>query len=125
MSLATALIVCGVVRILLGVTPFFAVGLATRTLGFPPSHDNATARLMARLFGVRDVGLGMLAFYAVPHPELLAPIVLFNSAMDGGDVVSAGIPLVRRAGIDRGAATTVVFALIGATCWLVIWAVWA
>jgi len=26
--------------------------------------DTATARLMGRLFGVRDIGLGVLAFYA-------------------------------------------------------------
>jgi hypothetical protein len=80
---------------------------------------------MARLFGVRDMGLGALAFYAVWHPELLAPIVLFNAAMDGGDIVSAGIPVVRRAGIDGGAARTAASALVGATCWIVIWALWA
>ena len=31
--------------------------LYTRMLGFPASHDNPTARLMGRFFGVRDIGL--------------------------------------------------------------------
>ena len=40
--------------------------------GFRETHDNATARLMARFFGVRDVGLGVLVFWSLAHPETLA-----------------------------------------------------
>ena len=124
MTLELALIICGVGRIVLGVAPFVAVGFSIKLLGFPVEHDNQTARLMARLFGVRDAGLGVLALYAIDHPELLVPIILFNAAMDGGDLLSASIPLVRRAGIDRGAATTAAFADLGGSCWLAIWALW-
>ncbi len=125
MTLTTALLVCGTGRVLLGLAPFLAVELSTRLLGLPAEHDNQTARLMGRLFGVRDIGLGALAFYAIKHPELLAPIVLFNAAMDAGDLFSAFIPVVRRAGIDRGALTTAAFACVGGLCWIGVWAVWA
>ena len=43
----------------------FAAGLSARLLGFPAHHDNATTRLMARWFGVRDIGLGVLVFWVL------------------------------------------------------------
>jgi hypothetical protein len=108
-------------RIALGLAPFIAAGPASRMLGFPQKHDNATARLMGRLFGVRDIGLGVLAFYAVRHPEAAAFLFLFNAFMDLGDLVSVLIPLVKRQGIDRGAAMSGLFAMIGGLSWLVVW----
>lgn len=74
MSMFTTIVVSGMAlgRIALGIAPFVAAGPASRTLGFPASHDNATSRLMGRLFGVRDVGLGVLALWALQHPEALA-----------------------------------------------------
>ncbi|HNN98381.1 MAG TPA: DUF4267 domain-containing protein [Pseudomonadota bacterium] len=111
----------GFVRIALGLAPFIAAGPASRALGFPAAQDSPTARLMARLFGVRDIGLGVLAFYALRHPETASFLFLFNAAMDGGDLVSMSIPLIRREGIDRAALTSAVFALIGGSSWIVVW----
>lgn len=109
-------------RIALGLAPFLAARPASRLIGFPASHDSATARLMGRLFGVRDIGLGVLVFYALLHP-LVAPFVfLFNATMDGGDVVAASIPLVKREGIDRGAVLSALMATLGGSGWLVMWA---
>jgi hypothetical protein len=99
----------GTFRILLGLAPFVAAGPAARLLGFPASHDTATARLMGRFFGVRDVGLGVLAFYALRHPEAASFLFLFNAFMDFGDLFAITIPLVKRQGIDRGAATSARF----------------
>ena len=59
--------VMGVGRILLGIAPFVAARPSARLLGFPVDHDNPTTRLMARLFGVRDIGLGVLVFYGLQH----------------------------------------------------------
>ncbi len=67
--LRTVVTAMGLGRIALGLAPFVAAGPASRLLGFPVAHDNPTARLMARMFGVRDIGLGVLAFYALAHPE--------------------------------------------------------
>jgi hypothetical protein len=117
----TVISVMGLARIALGLAPFVAAGPAARLLGFPASHDTPTARLMGRFFGVRDVGLGVLAFYAVRHPDTAPFLFLFNAFMDFGDLLAIAIPLVRRDGIDRAAALSSLFALTGGVSWLGAW----
>ncbi|MGE0321466.1 MAG: hypothetical protein AB7K71_18020 [Polyangiaceae bacterium] len=111
----------GVMRLLIGAAPLFAAGITSRLLGFPAAHDTPTARLMARMFGVRDMGLGVLAFYAVAQPALAAPVFLFNAAMDAGDLASISVPLIKRQGIDRAAWLSAGFAVMGGTAWIVVW----
>ena len=108
-------------RITLGLAPFVAARPAAQLLGFPLSHDTPTARLMGRFFGVRDIGLGVLVFYALRHPEAGPFIFLFNAVMDLGDLVATAVPLVKRQGIDRGASMSALFALTGGLGWLVVW----
>ena len=110
----------GVGRIILGLAPFVAAGPSSKLLGFPANHDNPTARLMGRFFGVRDVGLGVLVFYALAHPVALGFLLLFNALTDFGDLIAIGIPLLRREGIDRGAWTSAAFALPAGLAWLVV-----
>ncbi len=110
-------------RIALGLAPFLAAGPAARLVGFPASHDTATARLMGRFFGVRDIGLGVLALWGLTRPEVLPFILLFNAFMDAGDLVATGIPLVKRQGIDRGAALSALMAAIGGSSWIAMWLV--
>ena len=119
----SAVIGMGLGRIALGLAPFVAAGPASRLLGFPAKHDNPTARLMARFFGVRDIGLGVLAFYALWHPETAPFLFLFNAAMDAGDLVSISIPLVKRQGIDRAAIWSALMAAGGGVSWLIVWAI--
>ena len=111
----------GIGRIALGLAPFVAAGPSARIMGFPASHDTATARLMGRFFGVRDIGLGVLAFYALRHPEAASFLFLFNAFMDGGDLVAILIPLVRREGIDRAAIGSALFASTGGVLWIIVW----
>lgn len=108
-------------RIALGLAPFLAAGPSARLLGFPAMHDTATARLMGRFFGVRDIGLGVLVFYALRHPETAPFMFLFNAFMDAGDLFAILIPLVKRQGIDRAAAASALFALTGGLGWLIVW----
>jgi hypothetical protein len=108
-------------RIAIGLAPFVAAKPASQLLGFPASHDNATARLMGRFFGVRDIGLGVLVLWALRHPEALPFVLLFNAFMDLGDLFSTAIPLVRRQGIDRGAAGSALMAGSAGMLWLVMW----
>ena len=110
----------GVMRIVLGLAPFVAAAPSSRLLGFPQAHDNATSRLMARFFGVRDAGLGVLVFYALAHQELLPFVLLFNGLTDFGDLFAILIPLVRRQGIDRAALSSAGFALPAGVAWLAI-----
>ena len=111
----------GLGRIALGLAPFVAAGPTARLLGFPAAHDTPTARLMGRFFGVRDIGLGVLAFYAVRHPDTAPFLFLFNAFMDFGDLLAIAIPLVRRDGIDRAAALSSLFALTGGVLWIGAW----
>jgi hypothetical protein len=119
----SAVVGMGIGRILLGLAPFVAAGPASRLLGFPAKHDNPTSRLMARFFGVRDIGLGVLAFYALRHPEVAPFIFLFNAFMDAGDLFAISLPILKRDGIDRGAALSAMFAIAGGMGWLVLWLV--
>src|SRR5277367_1186942 len=118
---STVVAAMGIGRIALGLAPFVAAGPASRLLGFPARQDNPTARLMGRFFGVRDIGLGVLAFYAIRHPETAGFIFMFNAWMDAGDLLAIAIPLVKRQGIDRAAAGSALFALIGGIGWLTVW----
>jgi hypothetical protein len=111
----------GLGRIAIGVAPFIAAASSARMLGFPAAHDNPTSRLMGRLFGVRDIGLGVLALYAARHPETLGFIMLFQAAMDLGDLSAISIPLIKRQGIDRAAVASALFATIGGLGWLIMW----
>jgi len=108
-------------RVLIGMVPMAgATSMAVR-LGFPAAHDNPTTRLMARFFGVRDIGLGVLIFYSLAHLETLGFMILFNAAMDAGDLLSIAIPLLRRQGIDRAAISSSIFAAGGGLAWLAVW----
>lgn len=113
----------GVMRVLLGLAPFVAAGAASRLMGFPKAHDTATTRLMARLFGVRDVGLGVLVYYGIGHPAALGFILLFNALTDLGDLIAISVPLVRRQGIDRAAWTSAAFAFVACLGWLTLFSI--
>jgi uncharacterized protein DUF4267 len=110
----------GVGRVVLGLVPFVAAGRSALLLGFPQAHDTPTTRLMARFFGVRDVGLGVLVFYALSHPVVLPFVLLFNALTDFGDLGAIAIPLLRRQGIDRAAWSSVGFALPAGIAWLAV-----
>lgn len=120
--LGPILLFMGAGRILIGLAPFLAADLTSRALGFPPAHDNPSTRLMARFFGVRDIGLGVLIFWALQHPETLRFIVLFNALTDFGDFGAILIPLLRRQGIDRAALAAAAFAVPAGFAWLVMYA---
>lgn len=98
-----------------------AAAPAAKLAGFPDSHDNPTARLMARLFGVRDIGLGVLALWGLQHPTALPFVLLFNAFMDAGDLTAIAVPLVRRQGIDRAAVLSAALATVGGLGWLTLW----
>jgi hypothetical protein len=113
--------VLGLGRIVLGLVSIFGIAPAVRLLGVPPAHDTPTARLFARLFGVRDIGLGVLVLWSLERPGVLPFVLLFNAAHDLADALMIAVPLVRRQGIDRTAGLSLAFALGGLSLWLVAW----
>jgi hypothetical protein len=118
MTAATYFTLLAAGRVLLGLLPVVAASATSRILGFPEAQDNPTARLMARLFGVRDIGLGALVLMNLLDPSGLRRALWLNLAMDLGDAVMISVPLVRRQGIDRAAGLCLLFALGGAVAWL-------
>ena len=119
----TTLVISGMAlgRIALGIAPFIAAAPAAQLVGFPAEHDNPTTRLMARLFGVRDIGLGVLALWGLSNPTALPFVLLFNAFMDAGDLTAIAVPLVRRQGIDAAAIKSAVLATVGGLGWLTMW----
>jgi hypothetical protein len=107
-------------RVVLGLAPILAARRASALLGFPPEHDNPTTRLMARLFGVRDIGLGVLVVGALHGHASLSFAFLFNAAHDLGDAIMIAVPLARRQGIDRAAALSLGFAVLGGASWVLV-----
>jgi hypothetical protein len=123
MLLDTVILAMGIGRVAIGLAPLVAAGPTSRLLGFPAKHDTPTARLMARWFGIRDIGLGVLAFYALLHPEVRSFIFAFNALTDLADLLAISVPLLGRQGIDRAAALSAMFAIGGGLGWLILWLV--
>lgn len=94
-------------RISIGAAALFAPGPTSKLLGFPRDHDNATARLMGRLFGVRDLALGVLVWRFKDDPAVAPWIFRFNAAVDAGDAAATEHDAGERgmsAAIDRSTA---------------------
>ncbi len=104
-------------RLLIGLAPIVAASTTSRLLAFPSAHDNATARLMARWFGVRDIGLGALVVMFLGDASGLRKVLWLNLVTDLCDAAMIAVPLVRRQGIDRAALLCLVFACGGALSW--------
>lgn len=107
-------------RVAVGLAPLLAPGPTSRLLGFPRAHDNPSARLMGRLFAVRDIALGVLTWQVRNDPVLLRQAFRINAAIDASDMTVAALPLVGRRGIDRAALSSAAFAFAGANVWLTL-----
>jgi len=118
MNITPIVYAMGVGRILIGLAPIAAPQLSSKLLRFPAEHDNATARLMGRFFGVRDIGLGVLVIYAVADIALLKWIFLFQAATDAADALCIA-PNLRDPKMKKAAAASLAFALGGGSLWLI------
>ena len=107
----------GTGRIVIGAAPIVAFQPTAQLLGFPPAHDNPSARLAARLFGVRDIGLGVLTLAVRNDAHDLQRVFLLQLATDLADATMIAIPLVLDEGIDTAARNNLAFALGGAALW--------
>lgn len=119
-SLTVVIYLAAAGRVLIGLGPIAAARPVARLLGFPDAHDNPTTRLMARLFGIRDIGLGALMLAALHGQASLGFALLFNAAHDVADAAAISVPLLRRQGIDRAAGLSLLFALGGCATWLAL-----
>lgn len=111
-----------VARFAIGLLPFVAMRPLGRRLGFPEAEICATSTLFARMFGVRDVGLGAILLLGLHHPEWLAAAFLGNAACDACDGVSLVVSLLRREPIAGPARWFLLSASVGVTLGLAGWA---
>jgi hypothetical protein len=107
-------------RVAIGAAALFAPGWTSRLLGFPVEQDSPSARLMGRLFGVRDVALGVLVWKARNDPATARFVYRLNAGVDGGDAASMAAAVIGRQGIDRAALSSSVPALGAMVGWSVL-----
>lgn len=86
-----------------GALTLLAPRTASKVFGFPDAHDNATARMVGRLFAVREIALGTYTCLQVQTTVNLPDLYLANAAVDAGDGAVAMLTLLGRRGVDRGA----------------------
>lgn len=115
--LRTTLTAAAAVRAAIGATALLAPGPASRVLGYPREQDSPTARLMGRLFGVRDIALGALVWHVRDEAFDSRFVYKLNAWVDAGDAAAMATALIGRQGIDRAALSSAVPALAGATLW--------
>ena len=101
-----------------GLGAILAPGVMTRVFGFPPEHDNASTRMVARLFGLREVAMAGLTLALDPDPSQRGIVYRANAALDGADAAAALLTLIARKGIGRAALGAFLIALPQTAGWL-------
>ncbi len=112
-------------RSLAGAGSWASPALSWRTFGLGPiqgSQSSATAAssaLATRLFGVRDLALGLAVRH--PDPSLRRAALQIGVAADSADVIAsllavrAGAPKATLVGVSLGAATFIALGIAGLT----------
>jgi hypothetical protein len=79
----------GVGRIIIGVALLFPTILSLRLFGIPEKYDSAALRAMGRLFGIRDIALGVWAL-AVRDQSSGSGLIVWIDLIQIRDVNSRG-----------------------------------
>jgi hypothetical protein len=108
-------------RAALGVAPFVAAGPLVRLFKLPPEEDTATARVFARFFGVRDIGLGIVVAAALSDMSWLRWSFLFNALMDAGDFCAVLLGIRARPQLKRQFLAFGAFSVAGGLGWVVLY----
>lgn len=106
------------VRAAFGVASLAFPGKASRLFGFPKTENTPTARLMGRLFGVRELAMAALVLSALDDRERLGHACAISAAVDAGDVAVAVGTLRRSDGVRLPAVLTMLAGSAGAISWL-------
>lgn len=101
-----------------GLGAILAPGAMVALFGFPKQHDNASTRLIARLFGLREISMAGLTLAFNDDPDRRGLVYAYNSALDGADALGAILALATRRGIGRAAAGAALIAIPQALGWL-------
>lgn len=109
-----------VIRIVVGVAPFVAPQLAMKIMKYPEDQLNNSLLLGTfRMFGVRDIGLGVLTLFFMNQSDHLRMLIVINGLMDLGDVLSFGLALRQDSKIKETAVSSMGVASLAVIAWLV------
>jgi hypothetical protein len=107
-------------RIGVGVVAVAAPGLLRRVMGLPASHGSASTDMMTRLFGIREVAVGVHVVGAVRSSGRQPDVYALNAAVDGGDALVMLVTAVKGGGARRAAIGGLLTAIpvVGTWLWL-------
>jgi hypothetical protein len=106
-------------RIVIGSSILLATRHTHRLFGIGSEHDTAALRVMSRLFGIRDVVLGVWALSARDRaPASRRVCYRVNAAVDAADLVALLIGAASGEGLVRAAVMAGAFGGVGLVSWL-------
>jgi hypothetical protein len=107
------------VRITLGATMLLAPGLGRRIFGVPADQDNGAVRLMARMWGIRQVVLGTWALRVQDRPASERRLCYqLNAVVDVVDVAALGIAGAFGTGLRQAAVMGSAFGVSETLAWM-------
>ena len=98
-------------RVTIGAAAALAPGSLLNAFGIDSAEDSPTLRYFARLFGIRNVVLGILVWQSREDPQRLAAVASINAATEILDAVAGAVPLITRQGRGASAVTAVATSL--------------
>ena len=109
----------GQTRMILGGTALLATGLASVVFGLNKDHDNASARAMGRLFGIRNLVIGAWTLKNRDADlETRRGWYSINAVIDAVDIGIFAMPLVRGQGTARLSISSCALGTLAALGWL-------
>ena len=109
----------GLVRVVVGALPLLAAGLARVLFGLPKKDDTPAVRTIARLFGIRNVVLGLWVLSVrAADPDTRRRCYQLNAAVDALDGLALVWPVVRRQGLIRFGLGSATLAVSATLSWL-------
>ena len=105
-------------RAAVGVASLVAPGISAQIMGFPRDHDNATARLVGRLFAIREIALAGYTTTLVRRSTVQPDLYLANATVDMADLAVCVLTFLGRRGVARAALGSAVTATPFVAGWL-------
>jgi len=109
----------GQARMIIGGSALLASGLAMLVFGLPKEHDNASARAVGRLFGIRNIVIGAWTLQNRDADlDTRRRWYTMNALIDAVDVAAFAWPLLRRQGTARLSISSAALGTSAAVAWI-------
>ena len=109
----------GIARICVGGLVLGASGQAAQIFGLPEEQNSPAARLLGRLFGIRNITLGAWALTVRDRSKAERKLCYqFNAAIDAADLVVLAVAGIMRQGLTRPVIMSSVLGSAALLSWL-------